>query len=547
MTVSFSKVAATTNPAASVDEVEHLRAQIAALQQLLEVYEQGTVEKSTRLEQTLADLHHHTQRLSHAESALATLRSLLNSVGDAVVVVDHEGNFLFTNPTAERLLGISPTCLSLDCWAAGWAVYLPDQVTPYPLEQFPLLKTIQGEERENNADPDEIFVRSPSVAPRPAMSDPSSTVQTPALHDACQWCGRNKQATGPCPSIQTLEDEMTTGHWFSLTTRSFRSPNGDIQGGIAVFHNITKLKQTEIALRQSETCFREQTQQLQEALDNLRTMQSQLVQKEKMSSLGELVAGVAHEINNPVNFIHGNLIYLQDHTEALINFIYRWQAQDPHPNPVMQAEAEAIDLPYLLEDLPKIIESMQMGTDRIRQIVLSLRNFSRLDEAESKSVDIHEGLESTLLLLKHRLKPRLNFPEIIINRNYGDLPLIECYPSQLNQVFMNILVNAIDALEDKDFVATEVPQISIRTALVAPEWVEIAIADNGIGMDEAVQDHIFDPFFTTKPVGAGTGMGMSISYQIITGKHQGKLYCFSTPGEGTEFVIQIPTSQTMPH
>ncbi len=521
MTVSFSKIVATTNPAApSRSEVEHLRAQVAALEQLLEVYEQETVEKSTRLEQTLADLHHHTQRLSHAESALATLRSMLNSVGDAVVVVDHQGNFLFTNPPAERLLGISPTCLSLDCWAQNWAVYLPDQVTPYPLEHFPLRKAIQGEAPAAEQAPYEIFVRSPHPAASQPLADPS-------------------------PTEQALENPMATGYWFSLTTRSFYSPEGEIQGGIAVFHNITNLKQTEIALRQSETCFREQTQQLQAAFDNLQTMQAQLVQKEKMSSLGELVAGVAHEINNPVNFIHGNLIYLQDHTEALINFIYRWQAQDPHPNPVMQAEAEAIDLPYLLDDLPKIIESMQIGTDRIRKIVLSLRNFSRLDESKSKSVDIHEGLESTLLLLKHRIKPRPNFPEIIINRNYGDLPLIECYPSQLNQVFMNILVNAIDALEDQDFEASDAPQISIRTAAIAPEWVEIAIADNGIGMDETVQAHLFDPFFTTKPVGQGTGMGMSISYQIITGKHRGKLYCFSTLGQGTEFVIQIPTSQTM--
>lgn len=546
MTVSFSKVVATNNPATpSQDEVEHLRAQVAALEQLLEVYEQETVEKSTRLEQTLADLHHHTQRLSHAESALATLRSMLNSVGDAVVVVDHQGNFLFTNPPAEHLLGISPTCLSLDCWAQDWAVYLPDQVTLYPLEHFPLRKAIQGEDHGEGDAPDEIFVRAPRPAATLAIAAPSPTVQALELHDVCQWCGRNQESAGPCPSIQAQEESITTGHWFSLTTRSFRSPNGDIQGGIAVFHNITNLKQTEIALRQSETCFREQTQQLQEAFDNLQTMQSQLVQKEKMSSLGELVAGVAHEINNPVNFIHGNLIYLQDHTEALINFIYRWQAQDPHPNPVMQAEAEAIDLPYLLDDLPKIIESMQMGTDRIRQIVLSLRNFSRLDEAESKSVDIHEGLESTLLLLKHRIKARPNFPEIIIDRNYGDLPLIECYPSQLNQVFMNILANAIDALEEQDWETADAPQITIRTAPIAPDWVEIAIADNGIGMDQAVQAHIFDPFFTTKPVGQGTGMGMSISYQIITGKHRGKLDCFSTPGQGTEFVIQIPTSQTM--
>jgi len=509
--VSFPNVTATSHPAASLDEVEHLRAQVAALEQLLEVYERETVEKLTRLEQALADRQHHTQRLSHAESTLLTLRSMLNSIGDAVVVVDRQGRFLFTNPSAEQLLGITPSCHFLACWASNWSVYLPDQVTPYPLADFPLLRAMQGEDQ----DATEVFVRS---APAP---------ETSASDD------------------KMLVDEILGGYWFSLTARSLHSPEGVIQGGIAVFHNITQQKQTEIALRQSEASFREQTQQLQQAFDNLQTMQTQLVQKEKMSSLGELVAGVAHEINNPVNFIHGNLIYLQDHTEALINFICRWQEQDPHPNPVMQAEAAAIDLPYLLADLPKIIESMQVGTDRIRQIVLSLRNFSRLDESESKSVNIHEGIDSTLLLLKHRIKARPGFPEVIIDRYYSDLPLIECYPSQLNQVFMNILANAIDALEAKEFEEPDAPQITIQTAPIAPDWVEIVIADNGIGMDETVQAHIFDPFFTTKPVGQGTGMGMSISFKIITEKHAGQLYCLSEVGQGTKFVIQIPVSQTM--
>lgn len=457
-------------------------------------------------EQTLADFRYYTQRLSLAESTLSILRSMLNSVGDAIVVVDRQGKFLFINPSAESLLGIRPTCVSLYGWAKDWAVYLPDQATPYPLDSFPLIRAMQGEDQA----PTEVFVR----------AAPSLGVQA---------------AENPIPESQTPE-----GYWFSLTTRSLYTSEESVEGGIAVFHNITNLKQTEIALRQSESRLKEQTEQLQQAIHDLKAMQAQLIQTEKMSSLGELVAGVAHEINNPVNFIHGNLVYLQDHTEALINFVYRWQEQELHANPVMQAEAEAIDLPFLLADLPKILESMRIGTERIRQIVLSLRNFSRLDESESKSVDIHEGLENTLLLLKHRLKSRPDFPEITINRQYGELPLIECYPSQLNQVFMNILVNAIDALEARYLEDEGTPQITIQTTLVNTAWVEIVIADNGIGMDETIQTHIFDPFFTTKTVGKGTGMGMSISYQIITEKHGGELHCFSTIGQGTEFVIHIP-------
>ncbi|MEH1798902.1 MAG: ATP-binding protein [Nostoc sp.] len=290
----------------------------------------------------------------------------------------------------------------------------------------------------------------------------------------------------------------------------------------------------------------ERTTELKKALEELQRTQFQVIQSEKMSSLGQLVAGVAHEINNPVNFIHGNLVHVQEYTQNLLAFVQLYQQYNPNPAAEIQTLAEDIDLEFLQEDLPKMLSSMKVGTERIRQIVLSLRNFSRIDEAEFKSVDIHEGIDSTLMILQHRLKAKQEQPEIEVIKDYGAVPLVECYAGQLNQVFMNILVNAIDALEENNAKHTyqEIEdnpnRIKIRTSVVNSIWVEVAIADNGVGISKEFQQRIFDPFFTTKPIGKGTGMGMSISYQIITEKHGGKLECFSNSGEGTEFIIQIP-------
>ncbi len=269
-----------------------------------------------------------------------------------------------------------------------------------------------------------------------------------------------------------------------------------------------------------------------------------------MSSLGQLVAGVAHEINNPVNFIHGNLTPIQEYARDLMQMIQLYQKHYPTPIAEIQTAAEDLDLAFMQQDFPKILESMKLGTDRIRQIVLSLRNFSRLDEADLKAVDLHEGIDSTLLILQHRLKEKSEYPAILVVKEYAPLPLVECYPGQLNQVIMNILANAIDALEELNTQRTlaeikQCPsQITIRTStldeLMGQRWVQIAIADNGVGMSESVKQQIFDPFFTTKSIGKGTGMGLPISYKIIIEKHHGKLECFSTPGQGTEFVIQLP-------
>ncbi|KYC43841.1 hybrid sensor histidine kinase/response regulator [Scytonema hofmannii PCC 7110] len=290
----------------------------------------------------------------------------------------------------------------------------------------------------------------------------------------------------------------------------------------------------------------ERTAELTGTVQQLQQSQFQLIQSEKMATLGLLMAGVAHEINNPVNFIHGNLGHIEEYTQTLIEFIQLYQKHYPHPAPEIQAKTEDEDLEFLQEDLLKILTSIKMGSDRIREIVKNLRNFSRTDELEVQAVDIHEGIDSTLTILQHRLKAHCDRPVIEIIKDYSALPLVECYPGPLNQAFMNILVNAIDALEDSFYagqMSLKKLTISIHTSVIDAQWIEIAIADNGRGIPEQIKQRIFDPFFTTKPVNKGTGMGLSISYQIITDKHNGKLECFSTPQAGAEFVMQIPIQQ----
>ena len=284
--------------------------------------------------------------------------------------------------------------------------------------------------------------------------------------------------------------------------------------------------------------------ELEQILNELKSTQAQLIQTEKMSSLGQMVAGVAHEINNPVSFVYGNINHVNQYIEDILELLELYEQEFPEPGDNIEEKLEDMDLEFVKEDLPKILTSMKMGATRIREIVLSLRNFSRLDEADMKEVDIHEGIESTLLILQNRLKSKLNRTEIEIIKNYNQLPKVECYPGQLNQTFMNIINNAIDVLEEgRDKLDMQDPQICIHTQLINNKTIAVRIADNGMGMTEKVKNKLFDPFFTTKPVGKGTGLGLSITYQIIVEKHQGKLSCESEPGKGTEFIIEIPLHQ----
>ena len=384
--------------------------------------------------------------------------------------------------------------------------------------------------------------------------------------------------------VQTMSDQLERELFLSLGFTAFLSlPIYTQSGEIGAFGCINSTSsrpwqdsevslllaaadQVAIAINQAEIykqsrtaaqLAQEKAKILEETLKELQATQTQLIQSEKMSSLGQLVAGIAHEINNPINFIHGNINHASQVTQDLLGLVEMYQQYYPNPVPEIEAEIEAVDLGFICDDLPKLLTSMRIGTDRIRQIVLSLRNFSRLDQAEMKAVNIHEGIDSTLLLLQNRFKAQPERIEIQVVREYGDLPLVQCYAGQLNQVFMNLLANAIDSLEEfmenteqsgnSSLLIAEklqgfVPTISIITE-VKDQRVLIRICDNGLGMTAEVKQRLFDPFYTTKPVGKGTGMGLSISYKIIVEKHGGQLQCVSESGKGAEFVIAIPLQQ----
>lgn len=326
---------------------------------------------------------------------------------------------------------------------------------------------------------------------------------------------------------------------------------------IMIVRNITERKQAEAQLK-------EKNHQLEQTLQKLRNTQAQLIQAEKMSSLGQLVAGIAHEINNPVSFIYGNIVHANTYAKNLLRLCILYQKYYPEPGAEISEILEEIDLEFMISDFPYLLNSMNMGAERIREIVLSLRNFARIEEAGLKTVDIHQGIDSTLLILQHRLKENNQHNTIEIVKNYGNLPLIQCYPGLLNQVFINILNNAIDALTESKgqieaggvvelekegssslpLACERLPSIHIRTVVLKDNRISLTISDNGPGMQESVKSRVFDPFFTTKPVGKGTGLGLSISYQIVVEKHGGVLRCISTPGGGAEFVIEIPVRQT---
>ncbi len=351
------------------------------------------------------------------------------------------------------------------------------------------------------------------------------------------------------PDLVTLNAESYLGI-------SILSPDGKPLGHIAGLHtkplersyeeqeSILKIfaarSAAEIERQLAEKALLQQNIRLEQTLKQLQTTQAQLIQAEKMSSLGNLVAGIAHEINNPIGFIYSNIIHTKEYVNILLELIATYQSEYTHPSSSLQNQIEAADIEFLQTDVYKMLDSMESGSERIRNIVLSLRNFSRLDESSKKTVNLQEGIENTLLILKHRLQATLTLPQIELIKEYNPIPNINCYASQLNQVFMNILNNAIDALRS-DPNPKSSPVIKIKTEVVSQNnTVNISITDNGMGIDKVALPQIFDPFFTTKPVGSGTGLGLSISYQIVVEQHNGKLNCISSPVEGTTFEIEIP-------
>jgi two-component system, NtrC family, sensor kinase len=362
------------------------------------------------------------------------------------------------------------------------------------------------------------------------------------------------QSESECKVILKNYRKDGTPFWNALSISPVRDRAGKLTHFVGVQRDFTDRKKSEEALRKSETQSREQAAKLEAALKQLKDTHSQLVQSEKMSSLGLLIAGVAHEINNPVSFIYGNLAHLKNYTQDLLHLVELYEQHYPDPVAEIKVEKETIELDFLAKDLPQIMSSMNVGVERISQIVQSLRNFSRHDNSEMKPVNLHEGIDSTLLILNHRFKGNGEMPPIQLVKAYGDLPLIECFSGPINQVFMNILSNAIDALNEwnsaRSFpemrdkpsqikICTEVGD-SLGDSFSSRNFAEIRITDNGPGMSEKVKEQIFDTFFTTKPIGKGTGMGLSISYQIVVEKHKGKLDCISEIGKGTEFIIRLP-------
>ncbi len=364
----------------------------------------------------------------------------------------------------------------------------------------------------------------------------------------------SRSITKPLQQLTTATQQLTAGEWgqaIALNTNDELTTLADAFNQMRgqLHELVASLQQQTQELEQSQGLAQSRATELEQTLQELHQTQAQLIQQEKMSSLGQMIAGIAHEINNPVTFIHGNLAPANAYIEDLLSLIELYQKSYPEPSREIAAEHQSIDLPFIKKDIVKILFSMRLGAERIAGIVKSLRTFSRLDESLCKAVNLHDCLDSTLMILAHRLKATDRRPEIEVAKSYSELPPIECYAGQLNQVFMNVLTNAIEALEDKaaniDCEAQkETPlQIRIYTKMPSTHQVLVQISDNAGGMPAAVQSKIFDPFYTTKPVGKGTGLGLSISYKIITNLHGGQFTCQSTPEQGTNFFIQIPVHQ----
>jgi two-component system NtrC family sensor kinase len=544
-------------------EVVQLRDQVATLEQLLAKYQQETLEKSTKLEQALASVQEHAHQLELSEARyrkLARQKELLNRL------VSQIRQSLDPDMILEAAVSELRWLLRLDSCIFWW--YLPESSSFQAVYESYATDGLQHLSQKHyviNCTGD----TGASVAAKSGKRSNSDSV-APGV----------SQVALPFPEARSLKDAFGVQSQLLMPTQTRSGRMGVIHclqwqenrswsaEEIELLQAVSS--QLAIALDQADlyeqSCLateqaQAQAYELEQALQEIQKT-PQLIQTEKMASLGQLVAGVAHEINNPVNFIHGNLLYATQYLQDILDLLDLYQREYPTPTSTVQRKIDAIELEFIAEDLPKLLSSMKIGAERIREIVRSLRTFSRLDEAEVKAVNIHEGIESTLMILQNRLKPRTGKPAILMIKEYGFLPFVQCYAGQLNQVLMNILTNAIDAMEEamsngqwaKNNAQGEVPEgalapccrlpvITIRTDLVQANWIRINILDTGPGMEDEVQQRLFDPFFTTKPVGKGTGLGMSISYQIITETHGGQLRCHSIPGQGTEFVIEIPVQQ----
>ncbi|MGD1939287.1 MAG: ATP-binding protein [Cyanophyceae cyanobacterium] len=509
-------------------ELRKLQSQNVALQKRLARYEQESTIQSRQLAAALADSTRRAKALERSQEALDSLKTILERMGDGLVVVDTKGAVQFANPAAQSLLGNIAMMVPLETWVKRCEFYIEEEAnTPCPLEYFPLTRVLAGE----------------------------------PIAKAELWMNR------PSPNAATFQDAAAAGQWVSIQTSPLYSMAGHISGGVAIIRDITTQKQAAELLLQSSMDAQEQAYELSQNLKQLQQAQAQLIQTEKMASLGQLVAGVAHEINNPISFIYGNLEHLREYIDGLGKLIELYRQREGNmpslPSPIqdqtddIRTFEDDLDLDFVLDDLPKVIESMHNGADRVRNIVRSLRQFSRLDEATLKTVDIHEGLDSTLAILQNCLLGNDSRSPIRVLRNYSELPKIECYASQINQVFLEVIRNAIDALTARhtaqralEKITTDLedelpeppykPQLTITTECLENNQIAIRITDNGMGIEEEVRSKIFDPFFTTKPVGQGTGLGLSTCYQIVAINHRGQLHCLSALNQGSSFIIELP-------